>query len=188
VFPYAGVIGDMIRNMKYQGGEAGAGALARLSLAGAESWFAQLRSRGEPDIVVPVPLHLLRLFRRSFNQSALLARELSAVLECPLEEFAVRRVRRTPPQARRAGREQRLKNMAGAFHADPRLIEGKSVLLVDDVMTTGATLASCGVALREAGARRVYGFAVARGGGHGRLMAAPAEMTLLDANGTGVGE
>ncbi|MER3414094.1 MAG: hypothetical protein C4341_07665 [Armatimonadota bacterium] len=109
------------------------------------------------DAVVPVPMHWLRLSVRGFNQSLLLCRALPQEVVQPA---LLRRVRFTRQQARLRGRE-RQRSVRGAFEA-PRSVEGMRVLLVDDVMTTGATLRECADTLRSAGASWVGALTFAR--------------------------
>lgn len=110
---------------------------------------------GDDSVLVPVPLHRSRLWRRGFNQSALVASELSRRLQINTELFALRRVRRTPP-LKGMGLLQRRRTVAGAFKvADPARVKGKTVILVDDVLTTGSTAEACARTLRRAGAARV---------------------------------
>lgn len=118
--------------------------------------------RDDYDVVVPVPLHRRRLRWRGFNQSALLAAELARRLGLPLAIGNLRRVRATPPQSART-RKARLKNVAGAFLVrNPKRILGRRVLLVDDVVTTGATVEECARVLLGAGAMVVDVFTLAR--------------------------
>jgi ComF family protein len=113
-------------------------------------------------VVVPVPLHAMRLADRGFNQSALLARRLARHVRAPLQALAVARVRDTPRQVG-LDRVERLANVAGAFVvAKPAAVKGRDVILVDDVCTTGATLRAVSRALRDAGAASVAGAVVAR--------------------------
>jgi ComF family protein len=115
------------------------------------------------DVVVPVPLHPRRQRVRGYNQSLLLAREVSRRLESLLVAKAVARRVNTPPQAKAAGAEARRRNVAGAFEGRPGALAGRRVLLVDDVTTTGATLDACArVLLSEGGASCVWGLAFAR--------------------------
>ncbi|MGB9887745.1 MAG: ComF family protein [Moorellales bacterium] len=112
------------------------------------------------DLVVPVPLSPRRLAERSFNQAALLARELARARHLPLVE-ALARVRETPPQVG-LSRGARLNNLAGAFAVrEPEKVLGASVLLVDDTLTTGATVRECSRVLLAAGAKAVYVLTVA---------------------------
>jgi len=103
-----------------------------------------------PDLVVDVPLHRTRRRERGYNQAALLADSLAGVIAAPRLVAALERVRPTRAQAR-LGPEARRRNLAGAFRvADPHALAGRSVLIVDDVLTTGATLESALGALADA--------------------------------------
>ena len=116
----------------------------------------------EIDLVVPVPLHPKRLAERGFNQSALLAEKLAARLNRACNQSALTRLRDTPHQSRSTGDERR-KQIAAAFRAtDASQIRGRTILLIDDVATTGATLDECTSALRTAGAYRVIPFTLAK--------------------------
>ena len=106
-------------------------------------------------LIVPVPLHRVRLWWRGFNQSALVARELAKRLGIPADVAALRRIRRTPP-LKGMSPLQRRKTVAGAFRVRDRdAVAGKTVILVDDVLTTGSTAEACARALKRAGAARV---------------------------------
>ena len=114
------------------------------------------------DVIVPVPLHPNRLRERGYNQSELLADSLARRLNRRCDARSFIRTLDTEHQAR-LDREERLKNLKGAFAvADARFIRGRTVLLVDDVMTTGSTLSFAAAALRAAGAARVWCATVAR--------------------------
>lgn len=103
------------------------------------------------DLVVPVPLHWSRRWRRGYNQAAVIAREVARALDAPCSERLLRRRRRTRSQAHLPGREQRAANVAGAFALrQGRAPQARHILLIDDVFTTGATLAACHDALRRA--------------------------------------
>ena len=109
---------------------------------------------GQP-VLVPVPLHRARLWRRGFNQSALVAQELSRRLGIATDPFAIRRVKRTPA-LKGMSLIQRRKTVAGAFKVTDRCaVEGKTVILIDDVLTTGSTADACARTLQRAGAARV---------------------------------
>lgn len=123
-------------------------------------WLARVAqdALAESDWIVPVPLHPLRLVARRFNQSALLARELAHLSGVPYHAGLLRRVRRTTPQAG-LSRRQRQHNVAGAFAVPARVqpqLNGKTVLLVDDVVTTQATVNQCAKALKQRGAKTVH--------------------------------
>jgi ComF family protein len=119
-------------------------------------YMAPLVAReGETRVLVPVPLHRTRLWMRGFNQSALVARELSRSLAIPVDASALRRIRRTPP-LKGMSPLQRRKTVSGAFRVrDKESIAGRTVVLVDDVLTTGSTAEACARALKRAGAARV---------------------------------
>jgi ComF family protein len=118
-------------------------------------YMAPLVSGEGERLLVPVPLHRWRLWRRGFNQSALVARELSKRLAVPMDALVLSRTRRTPP-LKGMSPVQRRRTVAGAFHVrDKAVIAGKTVILVDDVLTTGSTAEACARTLRRAGAARV---------------------------------
>ena len=111
----------------------------------------------EAEAIVPVPLHPLRLLRRRYNQAAEVARPLARLSGAPYLADALVRRRATDSQAGKSGSGRR-RNVAGAFHVPERRraqVEGRRILLVDDVMTTGATAEGCARALKQAGAARV---------------------------------
>jgi len=113
------------------------------------------------EALVPVPLHAGRLRERGYNQAALLARQMGEAIGVPVVEGALLRVKSTAPQVGLSA-DQRRKNVEGAFQCTGTGFEGKSVLLVDDVCTTGATLEACSIALRQAGAKKVWALVLAR--------------------------
>lgn len=118
-------------------------------------FMAPLVGEGEERLLVPVPLHRTRLWSRGFNQSALVARELSRRLGITVAPSMLRRTRRTQP-LKGMSLVQRRKTVAGAFAiADRSAVAGKTVILVDDVLTTGSTAEACARTLRRAGAARV---------------------------------
>ena len=114
------------------------------------------------DVLVPVPLHSRRLRERGYNQSALLAAEVGKRNGLPVVTDSLVRLRHTKAQVKTAGAEERQRNLAGAFGCRNAKLGGRRVLVVDDVCTTGATLNSCAIALRAAGAASVWGLALAR--------------------------
>lgn len=115
----------------------------------------------QAEVLVPVPLHPDRERERGFNQAMLLARELGRLTGVPVDGTRLCRVRATPPQVG-LSREERQRNVAGAFRCAEGVVQGKRVALVDDVCTTGATLYAAGQALLEAGAEEVWAVTVAR--------------------------
>lgn len=125
---------------------------------------AAASSLTQADLIVPVPLHYFRLVKRGYNQSGWLASAIGAQAGIGVDHTALNRVRATPSQAGLSARA-RHKNMRGAFRVSRRgakKIDGKTVILVDDVMTTGATLKAASKALLKAGARQVDVLVLAR--------------------------
>jgi ComF family protein len=117
----------------------------------------------DADVVVPIPLHRERLRWRGFNQAVPLARAIAAARGRPVDPFALTRQRPTPPQVGLLGAGDRRRNVRGAFAVrDRERVRGRTVLLVDDVMTTGATAHECAHVLRRAGARAVDVVVLAR--------------------------
>ena len=133
---------------------------ARLALSGFFARSLASRPLPEVDLVVPMPLHPKRLAERGFNQALEIARDLARRLGRPIEPRGVLRVKDTLPQTK-LPYEERAKNVRGAFLCKLDL-SGASVAVVDDVMTTGATLNELARALKRAGATRVENFVIAR--------------------------
>jgi ComF family protein len=141
----------LVRTFKYR---------HRLSLA---RFFAgEVSVLPEVDVVIPMPLHPRRLSERGFNQALEIARPLARAAGLPLERGGVARSRHTPPQAG-FDREDRLANPRGAF-ACRRRFDGLRVLVIDDVMTTGASLDALACCLKAGGAVAVHNFVLARAG------------------------
>ncbi len=160
--PYEGVLRELVLKMKHHTGEV----LAELV---GELWAEQLapRLQGTPvDAVIPIPLHWWRRLRRGYNQSATLARAVARRLGAPLHAGWLRRTRHTPRQTYQMSAEARRNNVRGAFRlgkgAEAR---GKTVLLVDDVLTTGATASEAARPLRTAGAAQILVAVLAHGRG-----------------------
>ncbi|WP_417320791.1 double zinc ribbon domain-containing protein [Emcibacter sp.] len=117
----------------------------------------------DSDLILPVPLHPRRLLRRRYNQAALLAGRLAHKYGLPRENLLLRRHRATTPQG--GNYTARQKNVRSAFSIPERYrdrVQGRRILLVDDVYTTGATLQSCARELKKRGAEKVFGLTVAR--------------------------
>jgi ComF family protein len=148
---YEGIAVDLVHRLKFGDRVDIAPLMGRLmARAGADIL-------GTADLIVPVPLHRLRLWRRRFNQAAVLTRALSHASGRPWRGDLLVRRRRTASQVG-LDPDARRKNVRGAFAVEAghgQAVDGKSVLLVDDVRTTGATAAACVQALRASGARTV---------------------------------
>ncbi|MBX7104601.1 MAG: double zinc ribbon domain-containing protein [Gemmataceae bacterium] len=127
----------------------------------AESIGPKLAGEGV-EVVSAVPLHWYRSWRRQYNQSVLFARELAVRLRVPLAARSLRRIRSTPPQTWLTPTARR-QNVRGAFRARGEQLRGKTVALVDDVLTTGATADATAQALKQAGAARVIVAVLAHG-------------------------
>lgn len=151
---YEGELRELIHLFKYGRIQTLAKPLGRL--------LARALPRDQSfDVVVPMPLHWRKRRRRGFNQATLLAREISRRIHVPVKS-TLRRVRFTAAQAGMTNAQRRL-NVSGAFRSRKKhALDGQRVLLIDDVMTTGATAASCARALKMAGARQVILLTLAR--------------------------
>jgi ComF family protein len=149
LYPYRGRIGQAVRRLKYSRATSLAKPLSALIGEGLD----RLGLQGY-DIVVPIPIHWSRRCSRGFNQSELLSEALLNV-----DRTVLKRIRRTKPQTR-LSREARMDNLAGAFRASTA-VEGKSILLIDDVITSGETARECARALAAAGATKIAALALA---------------------------
>lgn len=150
---YGGPLADAVLALKYGGRAAAARPLG--------GWLASRVALPPGALLVPVPLARARRIARGYDQAALLAGHLAAAAGARRLRGALRRVRDTPPQVGRS-RDARARNVAGAFRAEPAQIAGLDLVLVDDVVTTGATADAAARALRAAGARSVAVVALAR--------------------------
>jgi competence protein ComFC len=144
-----------IHELKYRNLRAIASPLAELL-------YEYLMSHPVPGgVLVPVPLHRKRWRERGYNQSSLLAQELGRLAGLPVVDDCLVRRRYAPPQARTGSVSERQSNVAAAFACGDGRLEGKQVLLIDDVFTSGATLNACAGALKSAGADSVWGLVMA---------------------------
>lgn len=159
VYPYdAKVVREAVHALKYLYATAVVewmnGAINAWCAAGGADLFSS------DCVIVPVPLHRRRYVERGFNQAALIAMALGAAVGRPVAPL-LRRIRATNPQMAQT-RAGRLLNVYNAFAVIPGSAIPRTAIIVDDVVTTGATLAACARALETAGARTVYGFAFAK--------------------------
>ncbi len=152
---FTGSIREAIHKLKYQRDIGLGEALSRPMIT------SLVKLNWSLDIITSVPLGLARLEERGYNQATLLARPIALCLKVPFSSRALTRTRETRSQVGLTLAE-RQDNMADAFQANSKLIKGKSVLVVDDVATSGATLNACAKALLDEGALKVYGFSLAR--------------------------
>jgi ComF family protein len=160
--PYDGLLRDAVLRIKQHHGE---GLAELLGERWAERDRVRLMAFGA-TVVVPVPLHWRRRWQRGYNQSEALARSLAGRLGLPCRPRWLRRVRNTPPSQTAQSTGQRRHNVHGAFAVvRGARVAGETVLLVDDVLTTGSTCAEATRALRKAGAARVIVAALARAQG-----------------------
>jgi len=150
--PYEGPLKEAIHLVKYRGRTSLAPLLAGLMIQVARE-HPLFR---ECQVVVPVPASPGRLRRRGFNQAELLAREVAWGLELPLLPRVIAKHRETPPQTGLA-REQRRQNLQGSFKVTaPEEIAGKTILVIDDVLTTGSTVSAVAELLRQQGSGRIF--------------------------------
>ncbi len=157
---YEGTLMTAIHKFKYGEKSFLAKPLGLLLSEFAESWV----NGSENLLTIPVPLHPKRLRERGFNQSLLLARPMARQLETELDFLSLRRIRYTLPQTG-LKKEERRKNVRGAFQlVNPKVVKRKTVLLVDDVATTGNTLNECARVLKKSGCEKVLCLALARTG------------------------
>jgi len=152
---YAEPASSLIHRLKYEGCFALGPALAGVLIDGWPRWPSP------PDLIVPIPLHPRRRRQRGYNQSELLARPLAAAVGVGYSATALQRTRHTPPQVG-LGPEARAANVQGAFTAAPAEAHGRAIVLIDDVLTTGATMTAAAGALLAAGAATVSAYCLAR--------------------------
>ncbi|NIW86981.1 MAG: ComF family protein [Gammaproteobacteria bacterium] len=150
---------ELVQNLKFRGHLPAAEPLGRLLAMHLAAGGAQ-----RPQIIVPVPLHPHRLRVRGFNQAVEIGRRVGRDLKLALVPGAAWRVRATPPQTGLASRSERRLNVRGAFVASPEVRGLRHVAILDDVLTTGATVSELARVLKRAGVARVEVWAVARAG------------------------
>jgi len=155
-FAYHGAIRRVLQRVKYGGTARVAKALARASLPA----LRRLLDVSGPATLVPVPLHPTRLRERGFNQAALLSQALAGGAAVTTRNLLVRH--RATTKQHGLDRTARIRNLAAAFRVADEATPPPSVVIVDDILTTSATMESCAIVLRAAGCQRVYGFALAR--------------------------
>ena len=152
---YDGPLKKAIHSLKYQKDLALGSILADplVELLNKSDWIF--------DLVIPVPLSRARLRKRGYNQAALIAWSLAAKMDIQYSNDAVARVRHTETQIS-LDVNKRFMNLMDAFYANPAKLKTRNILIIDDVITTGATMQNCTSAIRKAGAEKVYCLSVAR--------------------------
>jgi ComF family protein len=155
-FAYEGTLRRTLARLKY----GGAARLARPLAEAALPAFRAFVEMTNAAALVPVPVHPERQRQRGYNQATLLARELARATRASVAEILVRR--RPTTQQHRLDRAARLRNLRDAFALEADARPPPTALLLDDILTTSATMEACAAVLRAAGASRVWGFAVAR--------------------------
>jgi ComF family protein len=157
-FLYEGGIMDAIHQIKYNGRTYITGSVGELAASFAKERFGDTNG----FLLMPVPLHPKRLRERGFNQSLILARAIAANLDTEIDFLSLRRVRYTQPQTG-LKKVERKRNVRGAFGLAGRPdLKGKTVILVDDVATTGSTLDECAKVLKKGGCEKVFCLVLAR--------------------------
>ncbi len=124
------------------------------------SHYRNILSQINIDLIIPVPLNKIKKYERGYNQSYYIALGIKEMTALPVNPSVLKRSRFTPSQTK-LNREERLKNIAGAFRVvKPAAVKNKNVLLIDDVITTGATINECAGCLKSAGAKSIYAGAI----------------------------
>lgn len=155
-FKFEGIVRQAVHQLKYKNLRS----LAQPLAVQLKNYLIQNPLPGQ--VLVPVPLHPKRLKERGYNQSFLLAQELGKLLQSPVVDDCLARVKYKVPQAQTKSVGERLGNVKNAFSCFNSNLENTQVLLVDDVSTSGATLDACATALKAAGAISVWGIVLSR--------------------------
>ena len=155
-FAHGGSLRKALERLKYAGARRVADPIARA----AAPTFGQLISMTGPATLAPVPIHPTRLRQRGYNQAQLLADQLGRATGMPVRELLLR-TRETTKQ-HRLDRAARLRTLQDAFAPAPSVPTSGPIIVIDDILTTSATLEACARVLRDSGACDVYGFAIAR--------------------------
>ncbi len=155
-FAYEGVLRRTLQRLKYGGAARMAVPLAEASVPA----LGTLLAISGNVALVPVPVHVVRLRERGYNQAGLLAAELGKRARLPVADILARP--RPTTKQHRLDRAGRLRNLRDAFALSAEARPPPAAILVDDILTTSATLEACASVLRAAGTRRVYGFAIGR--------------------------
>ena len=155
---HSGAAGALIRELKFKRNKKIAKFLADL-LA---SYLKKLPLTLSSYEILAMPLSSARQRERGFNQAGLIAEELSPLVSVPILPGGLIRTKHSAPQSKIRGRKERLQNVSGAFSAKPELVAGKNIILLDDVITSGATMFEAARALKSAGVRKIIALAAAK--------------------------
>ena len=155
-FAYEGAVRRALAQLKYEGAGRVTAPLARAGLPA----FRSVVAVSGPAVLAPVPVHVERMRARGYNQSSLIAGELARASGMPVRDLLVRA--RSTTRQHRLDRAGRLRNLRGAIAMVAGTQSPRSVIVVDDIITTSATLEACAATLIEGGAEAVFGYAVAR--------------------------
>lgn len=161
------IVKKAIRRFKYHGVKSLAEPLGQLVFRRLKMKDAGLKDIGYPSgaIIIPIPLSRKRLRRRGYNQSELMGKFLSDKLSVNMRTDVLYKIKETISQVEIKDRNKRLENLRGAFEVkNPDAIKNKTVILIDDIVTTGATMKEASRVLKNAGAKNVIGLVVAKGG------------------------
>ena len=156
VFVFEGTIRRAVHEFKYRNLRSIAACLSQYMA----DYFVEHELAA--DVLLPVPMHEMRLKTRGYNQSELLAGQISAMISVPVRGDLIKRVRDDKPQVRTTCAEERWSNMRDAFACVSSEVSGKDIIIIDDVCTSGATLEACAAALKLKGANKISGFTLAR--------------------------
>jgi competence protein ComFC len=152
---YSGVLREAIQKIKFNRGFGLASHFTDHCVEFIKAWDIKV------DMVLPIPLNKTRQHSRGYNQSALIAKPISKKMQIPYSQKAISRIKETKSQVGLDALE-RQENVLGAFEGNSEIVHNKSVLVIDDITTTDSTLNECSKALRNAGARYIFCFTLAR--------------------------
>jgi ComF family protein len=155
-FYHGGIAQKLLHSIKYQGNRELGEHLGRMFI----QHLSKEAAFDDIEVIVPVPLHKSKLRERGYNQSEVLAQGMAATLGVTVDSAVIKRTKRSETQTKKS-RAERWQNVSGIFEASNDSLRGKHVLLVDDVITTGATLEACGQVILAAGAASLSAASIA---------------------------
>lgn len=133
--------------------------------AGIAARYGYLIRQWKPEVIIPVPMYQIKVYKRGYNQAALLAKELGEALKIPVDYKLLVRVKNTKPM-KELNDKERVKNLQNAFKLSENIVKYKKILLVDDIYTTGTTIDHCSELLLKSGATEIYYACVCIGNGY----------------------